>query len=146
MYVLHKWVLMYIILAIWYTNHKRILLVHGIWTCSYIREKRVFHRWKCRFPGRVGRSCSTSGIGRVTLVTNLVMSHGCMNEEWIGMCLPQVEHIHGNLWHIYPVSLIQIKVAIVKLSKWWLQLKNICNKQYNIISKNIPRNESYVLD
>ena len=138
--------LMHIILATWYANYKRIWLVHEIWT-YYIREKTVFHWWKCICPGRVGRSCSTSGIGRVTLVTNLVMSHRCMNEEWIGMCLPQVEHIHGNLWHIYPVTLSQIMVVTVKLSKWCLQLKNLCNKQYNIhISENIPRKESYVLN
>jgi hypothetical protein len=135
---------MHIILAIWYTHYKRIWLVHELWT-YYIREKTVFHRWKCRYPGWVGRSCSISGTGRVTLVTNLVMSHGCMNEEWIRMSLPQVEHMHCHLWHIYLVSLMQIMVA--KLAKWWLQLKNLCNKQYNIhISENIPRNESYVLN
>ena len=43
-----------------------------------------------------------------------------MNEERTGMCL-QVEHIRGHLWLRYSITVNQVMVAIVKLSKWWLQ-------------------------
>ena len=42
-----------------------------------------------------------------------------MNEEKIGKCLRQVEHICGHLWHRYSITVNQ--VMTVKLSKWWLQ-------------------------
>ena len=45
-----------------------------------------------------------------------------MNEERTGKCLWQVEHIRGHLWHRYPITVNQVMVATVKLSKWWLQL------------------------
>jgi len=45
-----------------------------------------------------------------------------MNEERIGMCLRQVVHIHVHLRHIYSITVDQVMVATVKLSKWWLQL------------------------
>ena len=58
------------------------------------------------------------------------MSHGCMNEEWIGECLPQVEHINGNLCHMNLVTFSEVMIATVNLSKWLLQLKIYVNKQY----------------
>ena len=45
-----------------------------------------------------------------------------MNEEWTGKCLRQVEHICGHLWHRYSITVNQLMVATIKLSKWWLQL------------------------
>jgi hypothetical protein len=66
-------------------------------------------------PWRVSSSCSTSDTHRVNLVTNLVISH-----EW-GKCL-QVELTRGHLWHIYSITVNQVMVATVRLSKWWLQL------------------------
>jgi len=45
-----------------------------------------------------------------------------MNEEKTERCLRQVDHIHGHLWHRYSITVNQVMVATVKLSKWWLQL------------------------
>jgi hypothetical protein len=45
-----------------------------------------------------------------------------MNEERTGKCLRQVKHIRGHMWHIYSITVNQVMVATVKLSKWWLQL------------------------
>jgi len=45
-----------------------------------------------------------------------------MNEEMTGKWLRQVEHIRSHLWHRYSIMVNQVMVAIVKLSKWWLQL------------------------
>jgi len=45
-----------------------------------------------------------------------------MNEERTGKCLRQVEHMRGHLWHIYSISVNQVIVTTIKLSKWWLQL------------------------
>jgi hypothetical protein len=45
-----------------------------------------------------------------------------MNEERAGKFSRQVEHIRGNLWHIYSITVNHVMVATVKLSKWWLQL------------------------
>ena len=33
-----------------------------------------------------------------------------------------VEHIRGQLWHRYSVTVNQVMVETVKFSKWWLQL------------------------
>jgi hypothetical protein len=41
-----------------------------------------------------------------------------MNEERTGKCLRQDEHICGHLWHRYSITVNQIMVATVKLSKW----------------------------
>jgi hypothetical protein len=41
-----------------------------------------------------------------------------MNEEMTGNCLQQVEYIRGHLWHMYSITVIQVMVATVKLSKW----------------------------
>ena len=43
-----------------------------------------------------------------------------MNEERTGKCLRQVEHIRGHLWHRYSITVNQVMVATIKLSKWWL--------------------------
>ena len=45
-----------------------------------------------------------------------------MNEERTGKCLRQVEHIRGHMWPRYSLTVNQVVVATVKLSKWWLQL------------------------
>jgi len=42
-----------------------------------------------------------------------------MNEE--RKCIRQVEHIRGHLWHRYFITVNQVTVATVKLSKCWLQ-------------------------
>jgi hypothetical protein len=44
-----------------------------------------------------------------------------MNQEKSMKCLQQVEHIRGHLWHRYYITVNQVMVAIVKLSKWSLQ-------------------------
>jgi len=72
-----------------------------------------------RCSGRVSSSCSTSDTFRVNLVTNPVISHERGKDQ---KCLRQVEHIHGHLWHRYFITVNQVIVATVKLSKWWLQL------------------------
>jgi hypothetical protein len=56
-------------------------------------------RGECRCSGRVGSSCCTSGTCRVNLVTNS-------------------EHIRGHLYNRYSVTVNQVMVVIVKLSKW----------------------------
>jgi len=40
-----------------------------------------------------------------------------MNEEGTGKCLRQVEHIHGHLGPRYYVTVNQVMVATIKLSK-----------------------------
>jgi len=45
-----------------------------------------------------------------------------MNEERTGKCLRQMEHIRGHLWQRYSITVNQVMVATLKLSKWWLQL------------------------
>jgi hypothetical protein len=50
-----------------------------------------------------------------------------MNEERIGKCLPQVEHIRGHLWHRYSITVNQV----VTFSKWWLQLNQEDSKCYD---------------
>jgi len=41
-----------------------------------------------------------------------------MNEERTGLWLRQTEYIRGHLWHRYSVTVNQVMVAKVKLSKW----------------------------
>jgi len=53
-----------------------------------------------------------------------------MNEERTGKCLRQVERIRGHLEHRYSIAVSQVMVAIVKLSKWWLQLN-----QYELLAQ-----------
>ena len=46
-----------------------------------------------------------------------------MNEERPGSAYKwQVDHIRSLLWHRYSVTVNQVMVATVKLSKWLLQL------------------------
>jgi hypothetical protein len=45
-----------------------------------------------------------------------------MNEERTVKYLQHVEHINGHLWHRYSITINQVMVATVKLSKWWRQL------------------------
>jgi hypothetical protein len=45
-----------------------------------------------------------------------------MKEERTGKCLRQLEHIRGHLWHRYSITVNQVMLATVKLSKRWLQL------------------------
>jgi hypothetical protein len=59
--------------------------------------------------GKVSSSCSTSDTCRVYLVK-------------IGKCLRQLEHIRVHLSHRYSITVNQVMVATVRLSKWWLQL------------------------
>jgi ABC-type uncharacterized transport system permease subunit len=47
-----------------------------------------------------------------------------MNEERFGLWLQQVEHIHGHLWQKYSVTVNQVMMATIKLSKWWLDLSH----------------------
>ena len=69
----------------------------------------------------VCNSCSPSDT-RVTLVANTMWS--IMIEKGTSLWLRQIEHIHGNLWYRYSLTVNQVVVATVQLSKWWLQLSN----------------------
>ena len=57
-------------------------------------------------PRRVCSFCSTSGTCRVTHVKNLVISHTWGKDEI-------------QIWQRHSVSVNQIKMAIVKLLKWY---------------------------
>jgi hypothetical protein len=59
-----------------------------------------------------------------------------MNEERIGKCLRQMEHIRGHLWHRYSIAVNQVMVATVKVSKWWLQL----NEEEPLMRERMMRN------
>jgi hypothetical protein len=49
-----------------------------------------------------------------------------------------VEHIRGDLWHRYSITVNQVMVASVKLSKWWLQLNLVRNQiQKLLFRKNV---------
>ena len=78
---------------------------------SLRREQFKFYQRKNKFtmlnyrPGRVSSSFFTSGTGRATIVTNLVM-----NEERTGKCLRHVKLIDGHLWHRYSVTVNQVMV------------------------------------
>ena len=45
-----------------------------------------------------------------------------MNKERTGKWLRQVEHTGIYLWHRYFITVNQVRVATVKLLKWWLKL------------------------
>ena len=54
-----------------------------------------------------------------------------MNEERIGKCLRQVEHIRCHLWHRYSITVNQVMVATIILSKllvslMYVQLVCVC--------------------
>jgi hypothetical protein len=85
---------------------------------------------------RVSSSCSTSDTRRVNLVTKRVIRH-----EWrTGKCLPQVEHIHSHLWHRYSITVNQVMVATVKLSRWWLHL----NQEEPLVQQRTKRNPWFI--
>jgi len=92
---------------------------------TYTTKDRVTRtsiiRSELRCSGRVNSSYFTS----VTRSANLV-THPVISREWerTGKCLRQVEHIFGHLWQRYSIEVNQVMVAIVKLTKWWLQLAN----------------------
>ena len=90
------------------------------------RSTKYTHKTKDRViwtPLKTGgeRMCSgsvgsyTSGTHRVNLVTNQVTSHvwGKDRAVFTTSC---------HLWHRYSITVNQVMVATVKLSKWWLQL------------------------
>jgi len=67
-----------------------------------------------------------------------------MNEERTMKCLQQVEHIHGHLWHRYSITVNQVMLATVKLSRWWLQLNQVnINKSRSLIQNDV--NDLFVL-
>ena len=70
--------------------------------------------------GRVGSSCSTSGTHRGTH-KHLTISR---ERRRMGLWLQQAEDIYGHLWHRYSVTVNQVIMATVKLSKLWLQLNH----------------------
>jgi hypothetical protein len=59
-----------------------------------------------------------------------------MNEERTGKCL-QVEHVRGHLWHRYSITVNQVTVATVKLSKWWLQLNSLVEQELHTLPKHL---------
>jgi hypothetical protein len=66
--------------------------------------------------GRVNSSCSTSGTRRVNLVTNPVISHE-WGKDWEVLMTSGTYML--SLWHRYRLTVNQVMVATVKLSKWW---------------------------
>jgi hypothetical protein len=61
-----------------------------------------------------------------------------LNEERNRKYLRQVEYIRGHLWHRYSITVNQVMVASVKLSKWWLQLNLVRNQiQKLLFRKNV---------
>lgn len=48
-----------------------------------------------------------------------------MNEERTVNCLQQIEHIRGDLWHIYYRMVNQVMVVTVTLSLDIHQIKNL---------------------
>jgi short subunit dehydrogenase-like uncharacterized protein len=72
-----------------------------------------------RCSGRISTSCSTSGIRRVNLVTNPVISREWGKDREVFMTSGTYR---GHLWHRYSIAVNQVMLATVKFSKWWLQL------------------------
>ena len=60
----------------------------------------------------------TRGTRRVNLVTNRVISHEWGKNREV---LTAIGTKRGHLWHMYSITLNQIMMATVKLSKWWLE-------------------------
>jgi hypothetical protein len=84
-----------------------------------------------RCSERVGNSCSSS--------------YKPGDEERTRKCLRQVEHIHGHLWHIYSITVHQVMVVTVRLSKWWFQL----NQESTILIYNkliLKTNSNFLSD
>jgi len=70
-------------------------------------------------PGKICRTCSSSGNRRVALVANIAIGHEWEKDQEV---LGQREHnIRGHLWHRYSKMANQVIMA-EKLSKWWFQL------------------------
>ena len=83
-----------------------------------------------------------------------------MNEERTGKYLRQMEHIRGNLWHIYSITVNQVMVVTVKPSKWWRQSLGTLGSVASLLEAtlyqgnpdrnhklwNIVSTETYILD
>ena len=99
---------------------------------------------KLRCSGRISSSFSTFDIGRVTLVTNSVISHKWGKDRIVNTTS---EHIRGHLWYWYPVTVNQVKVVTIKLSKWCLYsfLTTIFIKRFWLVTINglFQRNEDF---
>jgi hypothetical protein len=60
--------------------------------------------------GKLRSSCSTCDTRRVNLVKNRWQ---VMKEEMrMGLWLPQIELVHGNLWHRYFITVNQVMMTI----------------------------------
>ena len=68
---------------------------------------------------RVRSSCSTSDTRRVTLITNPVIS-----DEW-GKCLRQVEHIRGNFWHRYSITVNFLFITVYSYEHYFYSIDNV---------------------
>jgi hypothetical protein len=75
-----------------------------------------------RCSGRVSRSCFTSGTCRVILVINPVIERREMRKEPDSFYNKWNIYIRSNLWHGCSLTVNQVMVATVTLSKWWFQL------------------------
>jgi hypothetical protein len=69
--------------------------------------------------GKVSSSCSTSDTCRVYLVTSAVISHEWGKDREV---LTTIGTYRVHLSHRYSITVNQVMVATVRLSKWWLQL------------------------
>jgi hypothetical protein len=92
---------------------------------KYISSKRSSNRTPTKDRGelrcsrRVCRSWSTSGTRRVDIVTNPIISHEWVKEPWSAY---DKWNISWSLWHIYSITVNQVKAVTVTFSKWWLHL------------------------
>ena len=67
-----------------------------------------------------------------------------MNEERTGKCLRQVKHTHGHLWHKYSITVNQVMVVTVQLSKWWhFNLTNRNPSFSSVVVSSNPLSRTY---
>ena len=74
------------------------------------------------FSGRVGSFCTTSGIGRVTLVTQLMISHECGKGRIV------ITTNEPYLWSFVPSAYIYF--GFIRIQKWILSLETSTKIKY----------------
>ena len=122
MYVLHKWISMYIILTTCYTDYKWIWLAHETWT-YYIRKQNGIPLVKMQMP-RKGRPFLLHMWHRSCYSSCKPGDESWMYEWRMNQTVLTISgNIHGNLWLINPVTLSKIMAATVNHVEWLLQLK-----------------------
>ena len=82
-------------------------------------------RGELKYSAKVNSYCFTSGNCYVSLFTNLVISHEWRKDQEV---LRQLEHIHGHLWHIYSVTINQVRVNVTLFNATF---NNISRPEYS---------------